>query len=131
MKFAELNLSEPVLRALSEMGFEEATSIQQKCIPSIMGGRDMLGQAQTGTGKTAAFGIPIVEQVDTKLGEIQTIVLCPTRELAIRRMAGALEEMAIEGIKTNIPLHHDLMADQGFIAGGMDIHYLHKRLGLN
>lgn len=84
MKFAELNLSEPVLRALSEMGFEEATSIQQACIPSIMEGRDMLGQAQTGTGKTAAFGIPIVEQVNTKLGEIQTIVLCPTRELAIQ-----------------------------------------------
>ena len=74
-------------------------------------------------------GYPVPPYYDSMIGKL--ITHGPTRELAIRRMAGALEEMAIEGIKTNIPLHHDLMADQGFIAGGMDIHYLHKRLGLN
>ena len=53
------------------------------------------------------------------------------RDAAIRRMRGALEEMLVDGIKTNIPLHRDLMADAGFVQGGMDIHFLHKRLGIS
>ncbi|MDX1672695.1 MAG: DEAD/DEAH box helicase, partial [Balneolaceae bacterium] len=82
--FAELNLSQNVLRALTEMGFEAPTPIQSQCIPSIMEGKDMVGQAQTGTGKTAAFGIPIIEQLDIHNRNVQAIVMCPTRELAIQ-----------------------------------------------
>ena len=63
-KFEELQISEPILRALNDMGFEEPTPIQQEAIPVAMSGLDMIGQAQTGTGKTAAFGIPALEQVD-------------------------------------------------------------------
>lgn len=66
------------------MGFEEASPIQAKAIPAMISGIDLIGQAQTGTGKTAAFGIPILEKVDPKLKKLQAIVLCPTRELAIQ-----------------------------------------------
>lgn len=83
-KFEELNLSDPVMKAIREMGFEEATPIQFEAIPPILAGRDVIGQAQTGTGKTSAFGIPIVEKVDTDNGAVQALVLCPTRELAIQ-----------------------------------------------
>ncbi len=82
--FAELNLSDAVLRSLSDMGFEEPTPIQEQCIPYIMNNRDLVGQAQTGTGKTAAFGIPLVEKVDTNNKQTQAIIQCPTRELAIQ-----------------------------------------------
>ncbi len=66
------------------MGFEEATPIQEKAIPAAMEGRDIIGQAQTGTGKTAAFGIPMVENIDPRSGAIQGIVITPTRELAVQ-----------------------------------------------
>ena len=66
------------------MGFEEASPIQAKAIPAMISGIDLIGQAQTGTGKTAAFGIPLLEKVDPKLKKLQAIVLCPTRELAIQ-----------------------------------------------
>lgn len=82
--FTELNLSSPVLRALEELGFESATAIQAETIPVVLDGRDVIGQAQTGTGKTVAFGIPLVEGVDTQSGEIQGLVLTPTRELCIQ-----------------------------------------------
>lgn len=82
--FSELNLSNTVLRALTDMGFEEPTSIQEECIPLILNGQDVVGQAQTGTGKTAAFGVPLIEMVDTQQQDIQSIILCPTRELAIQ-----------------------------------------------
>ena len=81
--FSELGLSEPLNNALSSMGFEAPTPIQAECIPVVMAGRDLAGQAQTGTGKTAAFGIPLLETIDTSLREIQGIIQCPTRELAI------------------------------------------------
>ncbi len=77
-------ISEPLEKAILDMGFEEATPIQSLAIPSIMDGRDVIGQAQTGTGKTAAFGIPILEKVDPYEKELQAIILCPTRELAIQ-----------------------------------------------
>ncbi|NLP44258.1 MAG: DEAD/DEAH box helicase [Peptococcaceae bacterium] len=83
-KFNELGISEPVLRAISEMGFEEATPIQQKAIPLALAGKDIIGQAQTGTGKTAAFGIPMIEHAFPAKGYIQAIVITPTRELAIQ-----------------------------------------------
>ena len=82
--FADLDLSEPVARALDEMGYDVPTEIQAASIPVLMAGRDVMGQAQTGTGKTAAFGIPMVELIDTELPEVQAIVLAPTRELAMQ-----------------------------------------------
>ncbi len=77
-------ISKPMVKAVLDMGFEEATPIQSLAIPYIMEGRDVIGQAQTGTGKTAAFGIPILEKIDPKFKELQAIILCPTRELAIQ-----------------------------------------------
>ena len=72
------------MRAITDMGFEAASPIQGQAIPLELQGLDIIGQAQTGTGKTAAFGIPILEKVDPKLKKLQAIVLCPTRELAIQ-----------------------------------------------
>lgn len=83
-QFKEMGLSSAVLKALEEMGFEEPSPIQAKTIPGIMEGRDIIGQAQTGTGKTAAFGIPIVERLDHRSKKVQALVLVPTRELAIQ-----------------------------------------------
>ena len=84
LKFEELNLSKEVQRAIADMGFEEATPIQSQAIPAVLSGKDIIGQAQTGTGKTASFGIPIIETIDDHLKKVQAIVLCPTRELAIQ-----------------------------------------------
>lgn len=82
--FKDLNLSKEVQKAITEMGFEEATPIQSKSIPPIMSGIDVIGQAQTGTGKTCAFGIPAIEMLDTDFESAQILILCPTRELAIQ-----------------------------------------------
>ncbi len=82
--FREMGISHAVLRSLADMGFEEPTPIQALAVPVAMGGRDLIGQAQTGTGKTAAFGIPIVERLDHRGRHVQALVLCPTRELAIQ-----------------------------------------------
>ena len=82
--FKELNVSAPVMKALESMGFEEATPIQAETIPLASEGKDLIGQAQTGTGKTAAFGIPMIEQFDTKVKAVQGLVVAPTRELAIQ-----------------------------------------------
>jgi ATP-dependent RNA helicase DeaD len=82
--FSELNISESTQRSLSRMGFEEATPIQEGTVRFGMEGRDIIGQAQTGTGKTAAFGIPIIEKIDTKNPAVQALIIAPTRELAIQ-----------------------------------------------
>ncbi|MDR1087394.1 MAG: DEAD/DEAH box helicase [Endomicrobium sp.] len=84
LKFTELNLSNEIIKAVSDLGFEEATPIQSLAIPKVMTGLDIIGQAQTGTGKTAAFGIPVLEKIDSKNKKVQAIILCPTRELAIQ-----------------------------------------------
>lgn len=84
IRFEELNISEPIRKAIIEMGFEEASPIQGKAIPVALEGKDIVGQAQTGTGKTAAFGIPLLEKIDPKVKQLQAVVLCPTRELAIQ-----------------------------------------------
>lgn len=84
MTFSQLGLSEPILKSLNEMGFEAPTSVQAECIPHILQGKDIVGQAQTGTGKTAAFGIPLLESIDTSNNSIQAVIQCPTRELAIQ-----------------------------------------------
>jgi ATP-dependent RNA helicase DeaD len=82
--FEELGLSEPVLAALRDIGYESPSAIQEQAIPPLLAGRDVIGQAQTGTGKTAAFGLPMVEYVDPDLDEVQALVLTPTRELCIQ-----------------------------------------------
>jgi ATP-dependent RNA helicase DeaD len=82
--FTDLGLSEPVIRSIINMGFEETTPIQELTIPAAMQGRDLIGQAQTGTGKTAAYGIPLVERIMEQAELVQGIVLAPTRELAVQ-----------------------------------------------
>ncbi|MDB5261469.1 MAG: helicase [Adhaeribacter sp.] len=84
LRFDELELSPEMQRAIADMGFEEASPIQTEAIPIIMQGRDVIGQAQTGTGKTAAFGIPAIESIDPKDRRVQVLILCPTRELAVQ-----------------------------------------------
>lgn len=93
LKFSELNLSNEILKAVENMGFEETTPIQSQAIPHILEGRDVIGQAQTGTGKTAAFGISILERIKTEDKSIQSLILCPTRELAIQ-VAEEIRELA-------------------------------------
>jgi ATP-dependent RNA helicase DeaD len=82
--FAELGLSRPLLDALHHLGYESPTPIQEQAIPELLRGHDVIGQAQTGTGKTAAFGLPLLEYIDTDLEEVQALVLTPTRELCIQ-----------------------------------------------
>lgn len=82
--FSELNISESTLRSLNRMGFEEATPIQEGTVKFGLEGKDIIGQAQTGTGKTAAFGIPLIEKIDPKNPAIQGLIIAPTRELAIQ-----------------------------------------------
>ena len=84
VRFDELDLYPQVLRAIADMGFEEATPIQSQAIPVVMSGVDVIGQAQTGTGKTASFGIPVLHKVDPNSRKTQVIILSPTRELAIQ-----------------------------------------------
>lgn len=84
MKFSELNLDENLLKAISAAGFDEATPIQSKTIPLILSGVDVVGQAQTGTGKTAAFALPISQDIDPNSNDIQALVISPTRELAVQ-----------------------------------------------
>lgn len=89
-----------IARALDDMGFEKLTPIQEQAIPALLSGRDIIGQAQTGTGKTAAFGIPLIQRIDPTVQKLQAIVLCPTRELAIQA-ALELRKLAkyLQGLK--------------------------------
>jgi ATP-dependent RNA helicase DeaD len=82
--FAELGLSKPLLDALDHLGYESPTPIQEQAIPELLAGHDVIGQAQTGTGKTAAFGLPLLQYVEPDLDEVQALVLTPTRELCIQ-----------------------------------------------
>ncbi len=93
-------LDERIKRAVQEMGFEKLSPIQKEAIPYLLEGDDVIGQAQTGTGKTAAFGIPLLQKVDPELRKLQAIILCPTRELAMQA-AEELRKMAkyMHGIK--------------------------------
>ncbi len=84
LKFRELGLEENLLSAIEKAGFEEATPIQGATIPLAIAGKDVIGQAQTGTGKTAAFGLPMIQKIDANRREIQGLVIAPTRELAIQ-----------------------------------------------
>lgn len=82
--FDQLGLSADLLKAVAKMGFEEASPIQTAVIPTILEGRDVVGQSSTGSGKTAAFAIPAIERVDPKIRAVQVLILCPTRELAVQ-----------------------------------------------
>ncbi len=92
-KFEKLHLSKKIQKALDNMGIEELSPIQEQSIPLVLGGSDIIGQAQTGTGKTAAFGIPLLELLDGKTRQTEALVLCPTRELAVQ-VASELRKLA-------------------------------------
>ena len=100
VRYEDAPIDERIIRAVQEMGFEVMTPIQQQAIPALLEGRDVLGQAQTGTGKTAAFGIPMIQRIDPSVEGVQCIILCPTRELAIQA-ADELRKFAkfMHGIK--------------------------------
>src|SRR6476469_7742851 len=82
--FSELGLSDDSLKAIDKLGFEQASPIQAAAIPVLLAGRDVVGQSQTGSGKTAAFGLPVIEKVDPRQKRVQALILCPTRELAVQ-----------------------------------------------
>lgn len=82
--FTELGLSDEMLKAIDKLGFEQAAPIQAAAIPVLLAGKDVVGQSQTGSGKTAAFGIPAIEKTDPNLRAVQVLILCPTRELAVQ-----------------------------------------------
>lgn len=84
LRFEDMNISNEICRAVLDMGFEEATPIQSQAIPVILEGKDIIGRSQTGTGKTAAFGIPLLERINPEDRRLQALILCPTRELAIQ-----------------------------------------------
>jgi ATP-dependent RNA helicase DeaD len=92
-KFMDLNLSKDIQMAMEDMGFEETTTIQAQSIPYMLEGRDVIGQAPTGTGKTVAFGTIVLERMDPKNKGLQAVILCPTRELAIQ-VAGELKKIS-------------------------------------
>ena len=110
MNYSESMIDKRILKGLAEMGFVEMTPIQEMAIPVLLEGKDIIGQAQTGTGKTAAFGIPMIENLRSKAGGVQGLILCPTRELAIQACE-ELKKMAkhVPGVKI------------GAIYGGQDI----------
>ena len=91
--FAALKLSAPLLQALSDVGYETPSPIQAACIPPLLEGHDILGEAQTGTGKTAAFALPLLQKINLSLAKPQALILTPTRELAIQ-VAEALQRYA-------------------------------------
>lgn len=123
VRFDELNILPQILKGIKDMGFEEATPIQAQAIPVVMSGRDVIGQAQTGTGKTAAFGIPMLQKVDPSLKKTQVIVLSPTRELAIQ-VAEELHNLCkyLHGIKI-LPVYggQDISKQIRSLKGGVQI----------
>ncbi len=116
LKFFELDLSEEIKKAIADMGFEEATPIQSLAIPHVLDGKDVTGQAQTGTGKTAAFGIPILEMVDPENKKLQAVILCPTRELAIqvaeelRKLSKYMKKISVLPIYGGQPIERQIKA---------------------
>lgn len=105
MTFEEMCLDTRIMRAIAEMGFEQPSPIQAQSIPIAVEGKDMIGQARTGTGKTASFGIPMLQRINPKDKNLQAIVLCPTRELAIQS-ANEIRKLAkfLQGIKV-LPIY--------------------------
>ena len=123
ISYKESAIDERIIRAVEEMGFENMTPIQAQAIPVMLEGKDIIGQAQTGTGKTAAFGIPVIQSIDVNNKALQAIVLCPTRELAIQ----AAEEMRrfakyMHGVKV-LPIYggQDISRQIRALSGGTQI----------
>src|ERR1041385_852368 len=84
MNFSDLGLRDSLLATITSLGYEVPTPIQERTIPVLLDGRDLIGQAQTGTGKTAAFALPILQKIDAARHETQALILAPTRELAVQ-----------------------------------------------
>ena len=122
MKFNEFNLSEAILKGIEAMGFEEASPIQAQSMAPLLEGKDVIAQAQTGTGKTAAYGIPMLERVEKK-GPLQGLVLCPTRELCLQ-VANELANLGAykKGVKI-LPVYGGTSIDRQIRAlkGGVQI----------
>ncbi|MFV0288077.1 MAG: DEAD/DEAH box helicase [Mycoplasmatales bacterium] len=97
MKFNELDIKETIKEAIAQKGFEQMTDIQKEAIPKALAGQDILGQAQTGTGKTAAFAIPIINQIEIENKKVQALILVPTRELALQ-VAKEINSLTTEGV---------------------------------
>lgn len=103
-RFADLELPEAVARAVAEIGFETPTPIQARAVPILLAGRDLIGQAQTGTGKTAAFALPLVSKLDPSRREVQALVLAPTRELALQVAEGIHNLAKFTGLRV-VPVY--------------------------
>ena len=123
ISYRDSGIDERIIRAVEEMGFEYMTPIQAQAIPVMLEGKDLIGQAQTGTGKTAAFGIPVIQNIDPEDRSLQAIVLCPTRELAMQ----AAEEIRrfakyMHGLKV-LPVYggQDITRQIRSLAGGVQI----------
>lgn len=119
MKFSELGLQESLLSAVERAGFEEATPIQAETIPLVLSGHDVIGQAQTGTGKTAAFGLPTIQKIDASKRTTQALIISPTRELAIQTQEELFRLSKEKKLKVQA------------IYGGADIHRQIKMLKQN
>ena len=102
--FEALGLSSALLKSLKEVGFEAPTPIQVETVPLLLSGSDLIGQAQTGSGKTAAFGLPIIEAIDPKVKAVQALVLAPTRELAIQ-VSEALHKLGRHKEVETLPIY--------------------------
>ncbi len=120
--FSELGLSPESLKAVEKMGFEEASPIQTAVIPVALTGKDVIGQSSTGSGKTAAFALPAIERVDTRLRSVQVLVLCPTRELAVQvaEETGRLGAFR-QGLK-GVPIYGGQSYDRQFRALESGVH---------
>lgn len=121
--FESLKLSPPVLKALRDMGFEEPSPIQSRTIPQLLEGRDVIGQAQTGTGKTAAFGVPIVERIDVKSPDTQAIILTPTRELCLQ-VAGEIAKIGKYRAVKTLPVYGGQAIDRQVRALAHGVHVI-------
>jgi ATP-dependent RNA helicase DeaD len=113
--FDQLGLAEPIARAVAALGFEAPTPIQARAIPLLLAGRDLIGQAQTGTGKTAAFALPMIEKIDSSRRETQALVLAPTRELAVQ-VAGGIHALAKNSGLQVVPVYGGQPIDRQFRA---------------
>lgn len=119
--FSDLGLNAPILRAITELGFEIPTPIQARAIPALLAGRDMIGQAQTGTGKTAAFGLPMLQLCDSSTNKPQALVLEPTRELAVQ-VAGGIHDLGKYTSLRTVPVYGGQPIDRQFRALSQGAH---------
>ena len=115
LSFGDLGLAEPIARAVAELGFEAPTPIQARAVPLLLAGRDLIGQAQTGTGKTAAFALPLIQKIDPSRRETQALVLAPTRELAVQ-VAGGIHDLAKHTGLRVVPVYGGQPIDRQFRA---------------